>query len=198
MSACTEVRMSTKESGWSYPPSFGEHLLEGHPSGRTLSAARGRSVVKVRHQLHNTRRDEQGRFNALAGGKPDYSPGFERDLERAVEGIVAYVASYAVSPMEIEAAIVRVEAVQPRAVQVLRWFQRPRKLRMPETVTALARQLSEEWLTDRRTGRRYRDQVDDRGVYRLKELAILGVWLELPANERAKAEQEQLEGERGA
>jgi hypothetical protein len=88
------------------------------------------------------------------------------------------VAEAGLDPREIDAAIARVQEVNAKAVKVLRWYQKPPKLRHPVDVAGLAFSLD----------------VEEREVYRLKEVAILGVWLELPADQRAKADQLEDDG----
>lgn len=177
-----------ERAAWRYPTAWEDHLLKTYPGALVKAQP---SKVRPHAQLHSMRRDEQGRFNDLQGGKPKFTEAFARDLQKVVEAMVeaGEVANTTprlptarsrvelIDPFAIEAAIAQLKTDKPRLWVILRFFQTPPPLRQFDSVEAFAR-----WGLEPAT--------DRPGLYRERRWALYGVWERLPLAERMKAEGE--------
>lgn len=168
-----------------YPQGWEDHLLKTFPANPAPAA--DRSAAARVTQIHSMQRDEQGRFNDLAAGIPDWTPAMYRAMDAAVSdmrksGGVVNVQPQAVAtinPFAIEAAIVQLKAdaatsqLFARIYEVLRYFQSPPGLRRFDA-EGFACQLV--------------PPTDARGLYRLKRQACYAVWERLPLAERIKGQ----------
>ena len=172
-----------------YPQGWEEHLLKTYPANP--APVGDRSVAGKVAQIHSMQRDEQGRFNDLAAGIPDWTPAMYRAMDFAVRdmhaaGRVANVtppppppAVTTINPFAIEAAILQLKAdaatsaLFARIYEVLRYFQSPPGLRRFDA-EGFACQLV--------------PPTDARGLYRLKRQACYAVWERLPLAERLKGQ----------
>lgn len=180
---------------WRYPSAWADHLLKTYPgvvaspTWRPMSRKRNQEDRPLRlNQLHDMSRDEQGRFNQLAGGVPDLTEDAYEFLENAVEDMRAEGGMRNVTPLlphgrslvetidpfAIEAAIAQLKVDSPRLWAILRFFQTPPALRQYDSVEAFGR-----WELDP-------PAASEKQVYRDRRWAIYGVWERLPLAERNK------------
>lgn len=161
--------------GWTYPAIWKRFLLQYYPSSSASTASR---MGRVK-QIHSMRRGTDGTFNQLWGGKPDFHPEFERALEMAVQDMreegrvhnvmVQHNPMASIDGTAVFQAIQSLKDEHPELHQILVYFQTPPRLRRHDA-----------HLFAHTMG------VGKNTLYRWLHYATLAVWLNLPADERAK------------
>lgn len=187
------------------PPAWRHHLLRVYPyAARNHVAMRDVSRMRPRMQLHQMERGG-GIFNQLAGGKPDWTKGFEADLERAVtdrrmelglrsdDDDVEYRA--ATNPVALIPPTVIDMAIRAAGAKRPDLFEPPDGRYWPHAPTNIVVPSVAEYFMTLRDMRRWTADGyagligagTRKALFGLKELVVLGVWLEMPAEERQRA-----------
>ena len=185
------TRLAETEQGagrWRYPDAWRKWLfgeMQGAAGTAPRTHRRGGKPLAL-GQLHSMRRDEQGRFNDLSGGKPDFTPDTYEWLQQIADEMRAAGSVYnltppaepavnpcsRIDPMAIEEAIRRMRVeLAPDYFAILDYFMTPASLRRFDA-DGFAVQLD--------------TPTDRSGLFRRRHWACYAVWERLPLAERLK------------